>query len=59
VAVASGGVVCISRVPASTTGSLGSMAQRGLDVGRIVMYSHRLETFVWHHGGIDNRLGKG
>jgi hypothetical protein len=44
---------------ASTPAGLGGVAQRGLDVGRVVMDSRRVEAFVWHHGAVDDRLGKG
>jgi hypothetical protein len=44
---------------ASTTVSLGGVAQRGLDVRRIVMDLRRVEAFVWRHRGVNNRLGKG
>jgi hypothetical protein len=44
---------------ALTIVSLSGMEQRGLDVGRVVMDSRRVEAFVWRHGGIDDRLSKG
>jgi hypothetical protein len=52
-------VVEMCALAMSTTTSLGGVVQRGLDVRRVVMDSHIVEAFVWCHGGIDDRFGKG